>query len=216
MLNAELESWRNKFSGISAERIFDKNEILFSQGDKISYVYLVISGKAEISSYSENGLETFVGEYDQGQFIGTLGIFNNFESEFEIKAMTRLVVRSISLQKITELVRTDPETAEFLLRDVSSRLLESMLRSIDFHTLSVKGRVCVELLRLSSPIGIDPSSSIIRPCPIFVDLARKLNSTRETVSRTISELQSRGALSREPGVIIIPNPKQLKRLAETF
>ena len=52
---------------------------------------------------------------------------------------------------------------------------------------------------------------IIRPNPIFIELAERVNSTRETVSRTVSELQKKGILAREPGAIIINDPDRLRQ-----
>jgi CRP-like cAMP-binding protein len=81
---------------------------------------------------------------------------------------------------------------------------------IEAYTLSAKGRICAELSRLSRVIGKAPDTRIIRPNPVFVDLAQRVNSTRETVSRTVSDLQKKGILAREPGAIIIKNPTRLR------
>jgi len=67
---------------------------------------------------------------------------------------------------------------------------------------------------MALPIGIDPDRHIIRPSPVFVELARRLNSTRETVSRTVSELQNQGILAREPGALIIENPERLRKAVQ--
>ena len=63
---------------------------------------------------------------------------------------------------------------------------------------------------MSNPIGVDPDRHIVRPNPVFVDLALRINSTRETVSRTVSELQKKGIVSREPGALVIQSPEKLK------
>ena len=67
---------------------------------------------------------------------------------------------------------------------------------------------------MALPIGIDPDRQVIRPNPIFIDMARKLNSSRETVSRTISELQKRGIIARQPGALVIEDPIRLQDAIE--
>lgn len=85
-----------------------------------------------------------------------------------------------------------------------------MNRLVEAVTLSSPGRVCAELLRLSHPVGIEPDKLIIRPTPVFVELAKQIDSTRETVSRTVSQLQKSGVLSREPGALLIHKPGALQ------
>jgi len=85
-----------------------------------------------------------------------------------------------------------------------------MDRYVEALTMSAKGRVCAELMRLSDPIGISPTKRIVRPNPVFVDLALRINSTRETVSRTVSALQKDGVVSREAGAMLIERPAALK------
>ena len=97
-----------------------------------------------------------------------------------------------------------------LANDLAARLEHMTSRLIEAFTLSAKGRVCAELSRLSKVIGVSPENLIIRPSPVFVELAERVNSTRETVSRTVSELQKKGIVSRESGALIIKKPEVLK------
>jgi len=90
-----------------------------------------------------------------------------------------------------------------LHNDLVIKLDHMTSRLIEAFSLSAKGRVCAELSRLSRVIGILPERLIIRPSPVFVELAERVNSTRETVSRTVSELQKKGILKREAGALIM-------------
>jgi len=94
-----------------------------------------------------------------------------------------------------------------LLADRMSDLNE---RIIEAKTLSAKGRICSELKRRSKPIGIDPGKFIVRPTPIFTEFAFRVGSTRETVSRTISDLSKQGILIRKTGALLIPELSRLE------
>ena len=111
-------------------------------------------------------------------------------------------------------MHAETDLFEAVTRDISIRLNSALIDLVNVHSLSVKGRICVELLQMGRPMGIDPDRYIIRPSPVFVELARRLNSTRETVSRTVSELQSKGILTREPGALIIENQDRLRDAIE--
>ena len=214
MGNFRDENWFEAFCSQSVETIYKRGEIISLQGEVPKTVGLVLSGKANAQSYSFNGDETWVGEYKEGQFIGLISLLNNEISGFEIKATSKLVVRVLSHDKMVELMKGDIALCEAVATDLARRLNTSISDIVNVHTLSVKGRICAELLRLALPIGIEPDRHIIRPGPVFVELARRLNSTRETVSRTVSELQGKGILAREPGALIIENPERLQDVIE--
>jgi len=171
-------------------------------------------GKANAVSYSVNGEETWIGEYVEGQFIGLRALLTNTITSFEIRALSKLKVLILSHDQMLKLLQEDRNLCEAVAIDLAERLNKSVNDIIDIHTLSVRGRICAELLRRAIPIGIDPDRQIIRPSPVFVELARRLNSSRETVSRTVNELQNKGILAREPGALIIEDPDRLQDVVE--
>ena len=65
-------------------------------------------------------------------------------------------------------------------------------RMVETNLLSATGRVCAELLRLSR----QAEDGVIRPVPVMAELAQRVQSTRETVSRTVSRLEQRGIVQR--------------------
>ena len=173
-------------------------------------VGFILSGKAKAVSYSENGDETWLGRFSEGEFFGHTSFLTQSPVNFEITAETNLTVLLISINNIRKLFETHSDIGRVFAKDLAARLDMMMRRLVEALTLSAKGRVCAELIRMSNPIGIDPSRHIVRPNPVFVDLALRINSTRETVSRTVSELQKKGIVSREPGALVIQNPERLR------
>jgi len=206
--------WFKAFWELSAEKVFQRGEVYSLQGSDLNVVGWITSGEAQAIAYSANGDETWVGEYGEGQFIGLRSLLVGGESNFEIRVSRKLNVRTISHDKMLHLMRQDAGFCEAVAADLAQRLDKSISDLVDVNTLSVKGRICAELLRRALPIGIDPDRQVIRPSPVFVDLARRLNSSRETVSRTVSELQNKGILLREPGVLIIQDPERLRDAIE--
>lgn len=214
MGNFQNSDWFEGFCAQAAEKTYKRGDIFTLQGETQNTVGLVLSGKASALAFSYKGDETWVGEYNEGHFIGLTSILTDDISNFEVRATSKLTVRLISKPKMLELMEENRTLLEAIAKDIAKRLNHSISDLIDVHSLSVKGRVCAELLRLALPIGIDPDRRIIRPSPIFVELARRLNSTRETVSRTVSELQGKGILVREPGALIIADPDRLQDAIE--
>ena len=206
--------WYSSFASNSVEKTYKKGEAYSLQGEEQSTVGLVVMGKATAISYSFNGDETWIGEYVEGQFIGLRALLANKAISFEIRALSKLQVLTLSHDQMLKLMQEDESLCKAVAVDLAERLNTSVSDIVDIHTLSVKGRISAELLRRAIPIGINPDRQIIRPSPVFVALARRLNASRETVSRTVSELQNKGILAREPGALIIEDPDRLRDAIE--
>lgn len=203
-------SWFETLKTQTVETIYKRGEVFSFQGEPLKTVGLVLSGKANAQAYSVNGDMTWVGEYKEGQFIGLMSLLTNEISRFEVRATSKLTVLVLSFDKIQKLMQSNLALSEAIARGLAVRLDSSVSDIIDLHTLSVRGRICTELIRLAFPMGIDPDRHIIRPSPVFVELAQRLNSSRETVSRTVSELQGKGIVEREPGALIINDHEALQ------
>ena len=179
------------------------------QGEQSDVVGYLLSGRAKAISYSENGTATWIGYFTAEDFYGHMSLLTLAPINFEITAETDVTALIVSTNAMRELLSEENDLSRILANDLATRLDLMTQRLIEAFTLSAKGRICAELARLSCVIGITPEKNVIRPNPVFVDLALRVNSSRETVSRTVSELQKKGVLSREPGALIIENPDRL-------
>lgn len=209
-------SWFELLCNHSTEKTYKRRQSFSLQGETVKLVGFVLSGTATVLSYSVDGDETWLGECSEGQFIGVMSLLTDNISNFEIQATTKLTLRVLPHDKVLELMKSDTAFCKAVATDLAIRLDASMSELLNIHTLSVKGRICAELIRMASPIGIDPDRYIIRPSPIFVELARRLNSTRETVSRTVNELQGKGVISRKPGALVVESPDRLRAAVKNF
>ena len=75
-------------------------------------------------------------------------------------------------------------------------------------TLSANGRVHAELLRLARA----QDGRWIRPLPVLSDLALRVQTARETVSRAVSALERRGIVQRHEDGLEIVAPARLEAL----
>lgn len=204
-------TWQNALKAVAAETRFPKGTAIHFQGERPTSIGWVAEGEAEAVYFSENGDEIWIGCYVEGDFVGHLALLNDTPNQYELIAKSELTLWVITPEALTRLLSQNADLRTALTEDFAKRLSSMSHSLIDAYALSAKGRICSELIRLSHEIGIDPGKFIIRPNPVCVELARRVNSTRETVSRTISELQKRGILTRQPGALIVENQDKLRR-----
>lgn len=202
--------WYETISGQTTSQQYDAGSVIALQGEEAEKIGYILSGRAKAVSFSEEGEATWVGYFEANDFFGHTALLSENPPHFEIIAETNVDVLFVTAAKMSVLLAEHEKLSLDIAKDLARRLDQMTTRMIEAYTLSAKGRICAELSRLSRIIGKAPDTRIIRPNPVFVDLAERVNSTRETVSRTVSDLQKKGILAREPGAIIIKNPDRLR------
>ena len=91
---------------------------------------------------------------------------------------------------------------------MSSRIIARSRRMIERTTLSATGRIYAALLRQAG----EGDGRTIRPVPTMTELALIVQSTRETVSRTINDLERRGYITRDKDALMIVAPHRVQEL----
>ena len=75
-------------------------------------------------------------------------------------------------------------------------------------------RIHAELLRLARKNLSGENSAEIHPAPTHLDIANRISTHREAVSREISELSKCGILQRKNGKLIIHDINRLETLLQ--
>ena len=196
---------------LAIEKTYPARKIIHYQDEVFENIYFIQSGRAFALSVDIDGKENWVCEYEGGQFIGCANLFNEQGSPYQIVAQTPLKCLLFKRNSFLKLIDSHESFNHQVLRDISLQLEKIIHAQITASQLSMRGQIISELSRLSRPVGKDPNTYIIRPTPIFSELAKRLGTSRETVSRTVSQLVKKGILVRTTGALIVPNPQALAR-----
>jgi len=210
MWTMSANDWITEFSGQGTQNAYKPGQEIVFQGDAPDQIGYVLSGVAKAVTCNQDGVETWLGAFRKGDFFAHTAFLNQAPATFAISADTAMTALMLPATFIEAQLSQGGDIGRIFAGDLARRLSEMMDRYVEALTMSAKGRVCAELMRLSDPIGVTPDKRIVRPNPIFVDLALRINSTRETVSRTVSALQKDGIVSREAGAMLIERPAALK------
>lgn len=185
--------------------------VVLRQGDADCGVRLIISGTADIISITESGDSLWLGQALQGHILGDAAYLSGDELSYEIIAANSMKMIAVSKEGMDALMARNPELFAAIAECLASKFNAFAQHTVQTIRLSSTGKVCAELSRLAVPIGIEPEKYVIRPVPQFSDLGAKLGISRETVSRTVSNLSKSGILSRKPGAIVIENIFRLEQ-----
>ncbi len=158
--------------------------------------------------YSVSGVEVFIDSFTSGDLVGEMAVLGDGMRTADIYALTdvRLMVFSGSI--FTGLMEKHGKIGLTVSRLLAARIQQTTRRMFEQSTLSSKGRVYAELMRLAQP---QSEAEVLRitDAPSISDIAKKLGVARETVSRTVSGLKDDAVLERCGPDILIINPSIL-------
>jgi CRP/FNR family cyclic AMP-dependent transcriptional regulator len=110
------------------------------------------------------------------------------------------------------IIREDAEVAVATLRLLTSRVRRLSERVYEFRSFAVQHRIHAELLRLAKATGTTHGEITLSPAPTLADIADRVSTHREAISREMSRLGSLGLISREGGALRIPDISKLAEL----
>ncbi len=179
------------------------------RGEESEHACLMIAGRAQAVSYSAAGQLILIYTYGPGDVFGesaALGMDAGSASG-QIMATLPSEVGHFTNAVFIGLIEGYGAVALAVSRLLTKRLGQAQQRMIEASTLSTAGRIHAELLRQARATGADMT---IRPAPVFTEFALLVHSTRETVSRTINQLEKRGIIKRGREGLTVVAPHRLE------
>lgn len=160
-----------------------KGEIIFQENDECQYVCIVLSGKVLVSSYTFNGKEIIFKKLEDGAMFGHLLIFasNNLYRGF-IEASSNTTLAYIDKNSFYNIISHEPYLAKYLsLLSDDILISKEMTRVLSFDKTSDR---LLYLLSIHKTFKFDSISS----------LAKELSISRESLSRTLKNLEKQGLI----------------------
>lgn len=186
----------------------DPDGTILYAGESAPYVFLLLQGRAQAVVYSAQGQLVLLDTYPEGDLFGEVDIVGTTTAWDQVIAVTAVDSGRLRQQDFVMLLESHPSLAMAVLRQVTARLSRTARRMVERSTLSATGRIYAELLRQAG----EGDGRTIRPVPTMTELALIVQSTRETVSRTINDLERRGYITRDKDALMIVAPHRVQEL----
>lgn len=219
---------------IAVERTYRKGSVIFFEEDLGDSLYVVISGAVKIYRVAPDGREKTLALLEAGEVFGEMALLEQAPRSAVAEALILTHLLVVLDRDFNRLIRAEPEIALSLLRVLSKRLRDMNLQLEDALFKDVRGRVIQTLLRLSergreadvakgrepevSERRMDAPSSdgrrVIRLRLTHREIANLAGAARETVTRTLCQLQDLGYLAIEDRLIVIVDTGVLRELLE--
>jgi CRP-like cAMP-binding protein len=174
-------------------------------------VFLVLQGHVRVV-VSAGGRETILRDIQAGEFFGELAALDLKPRSAGIVAITDSLLACLPAAAFRRAIHAHPEVCDQVLANLVGQIRMLANRASESSGLSMRHRLLAELLRLARPLASTPDGPVVSPPPTHAELAARVSSHREAITRELSALERAGLIARRRGGIVLLDAARLQRM----
>ncbi|NMD70820.1 Crp/Fnr family transcriptional regulator [Bacillus sp. DNRA2] len=189
-----------------------KGAYLFQEGTTAEELYLVLSGKVQISKITADGRELALRICSANDLCGELTLFTDAPKyllsglvieEGEVAAIRKDVLEKEIFQ--------NPSLAFEFMKWMSDHFRKTQTKFRDLVLNGKRGALFSTLIRMTNSYGIEQPDGILIDLPLTnQELANFCGTSRESTNRILNELKREKVISIKKGKIFVHNLQYLK------
>ncbi|MFP4416635.1 MAG: Crp/Fnr family transcriptional regulator [Fibrobacterota bacterium] len=192
-------------------RKFQAGQIILHEEDNENHTFFIIaSGIAHVTVQTNEGKNAILASLHKGDFFGEMAILDGDPRSASIIAATDCELLMLYRRSFMEILQKYPPLTIQMLMTMSRRIRKSNRHINTLSLMSVYGRVADVILQLAREQGQKIGDMIIIPNrPTHQAIADMAGTSRETVSRILSQLQKKHYITLDRKKMVILNEKKL-------
>lgn len=195
-------NWRN----------YQANQQIIGHQEISTDVYFMVSGTVRVILFSSAGKEVAFRDIHAGECFGEFAAIDGAPRSANVIALTDVMIGSVSAETFRTILLEFPPVSMALLRYMTGLVRSLSERIFEFSTLAVKNRIHSELLRLARENQPEGNTANISPAPTHADIASRISTHREAVTRELNEMTKNGLLNRDGRTLVVSDMEKLERL----
>jgi CRP/FNR family transcriptional regulator, cyclic AMP receptor protein len=202
---------REALFALGREHKYARNVRVFHEGDRSTFVIVILKGRIKIVTTSDDGGESLLSVRGAGSLVGELAALDDaprLASAIVLEPLTALV---LTAGLFRDFLAQHPRAALELARTLIERLRESDRRRAEFGSHDVNRRLATLLLELSNRESAGGGSVDITLSQ--QELAGMIGASRESVARALALLRGRGLVETGRRTITVVDTEGLRSLA---
>lgn len=199
--------------GIMQKKHYKKNEIIFFEGEPGEYIYIIESGKIKMVKMLASGEEHILNIFKPGDLIAEIVVFDSQDYPATAISMDESLVYLLARQDLEKILLEFPRITVEFLRVISNRLRMAQKNVRDLSLKNSTARTAGILNYLARKHGNKNSAEQIEIAISLTqtDLANMIGTSRETVSRILSQFEEDNLITTSRKKIIIHSPGGLEK-----
>lgn len=174
---------------------YRKGQMIFSQDQPSTSIYLVIDGKVKVSRLANDGHQVVVDIYQADEFFGESALLNLPQRSEQASAMEATRLMAWTNAEIEDIVTKRPRLAVALLQILAQRTIDFGHRIESFSVDNISRRLARSLIRFSGRMGTPEEDGTVRMAPFTHELlAQYVGTSREIVTHYMNQFRRDGYL----------------------
>ena len=191
-------------------RTYAKNESVVQKGLASAELYFLVSGRLKVVDFIQSGREIGFVVINPGMHFGELSLIDGRPRSASIIATETAVVIVLPKKQAQQLIFAVPEVSKKLLLQLTDTIRKDNEHIILLGSGSAYCRIYKLLLQQIEQVE---GETVIEHVLTQHEMAMMTNTTRETVSRAVSQLQEMGVVRKEGRKLIVQKVDSLKHLS---
>jgi CRP/FNR family transcriptional regulator len=199
---------------IKAEAIYPRGATLFLEGQNPRGVYILCHGRAKLSTSSAEGKTMILRVADAGEVLGLSSAISGIPYEATAEMLEPVQANFINRENLLRFLQKHGEVALHLAQELSRNYHSAYqeVRSLGLSS-SASEKLAKLLLQWSADAG--PKAREVRMTMTLTheEIAQLIGTSRETVTRTLSDMRRKNLIVTRGAVLIIPDRQAMEKLA---
>ncbi|WP_298254322.1 Crp/Fnr family transcriptional regulator [uncultured Arthrobacter sp.] len=199
----------------SPPRLFSSGELVFSQSEPVTALFILKEGRIRIFRVAEDGKTLTIAILEPGAVFGEMLLIGQQMYDNYAEAIETSVVCQLSAADVEEHFLSNPGIAVKISRLLGEQVVRLEERLTDMALRPLTARTAATLLTLD---GAAPRTRFTQVRAVRLtheQLAGLLGATREATSKTMADFAGRGLIRQGRGRITIQDVDGLRRISRS-
>ena len=175
-------------------------------------MFFIATGNVRVTIFSFSGKEISYEELGPGAMFGELSAIDHKPRTANVITLDESRIGRISASNYWSLVNRYPAIAAAAMMRLAGLVRFLVDRVYQYGALDVKDRVRMEILRLARENLSGENSAKILNFPTHKEIASRVNTHREAVTRELNELSRVGMIEQQGRVLVISSVSEFQKL----
>ena len=175
-------------------------------------VHLIVGGRVRVTVSTITGRQISYKDLGAGSVVGVLAAIDGAARSTDVQAVEEALVATLTAERFNLLLRESREATDWMLKGLVTMVRELSDRVFEVSALGVQNRVHAEVLRLAREAGVADNRAVIDPAPTHPDIASRVSTYREQVTRELSAMVKQGLLERSGHALVVPDVQKLEQI----
>ncbi|MCG3190820.1 MAG: Crp/Fnr family transcriptional regulator [Thermoanaerobaculia bacterium] len=195
---------RNAVAQAAVLKTFKRGERIVTQGERGDSFFVIVKGRVAVSVLSPEGREVVLNNLAEGDFFGEMALLDDARRSASVTAVEKAELAVLTREAFFDLVRNNFMLTRALFASFSRRLRHANSTIEGLASLDVKGRLARYFRDLATTRGRRAGGDwIVVVRPPQREIADTIGTSRETVSRTMTQLAKEALIVPKGRVVYV-------------